>query len=451
MYIIFYLNDCGYLKTKIIKKIIYIQFWVVLTKTATVVKKPKSAKSDTAISDAVKVADKNENIDNQKNEKLADEIVEVIDEMIESNVKDEEAKKEIIDDIIDALEKSDNEEEKEEADDSDIKIVEDKDNDDDVEVVDAETESGTDSFSEDETESEAAEIETEKDTPTPTGECSTEVFGVVQQFNGFFFGDFTGFSSDVQGRLAAKGTVNISGGYQNGAFTYDPVSHSRQTYLDCTDGKMKGDIKYSIIAGSLNFRDGGEILNGGVAYQKSVQMPGYINEAIKRHKCSIDKKNINSIVDFDKEKKNVSGISERLSQLKVNTKSRNEWGRLVIDLVPGKKVQVVKIDNLSQFWGIQINENGVNMKDTTIVFNLNYDNVTFMNFDISNLNKYATNILWNIPKARKVHIENFRIQGSLLAPNADIQGTNGNIQGQMIGNSFKGNLQIDWVPFYGCI
>jgi choice-of-anchor A domain-containing protein len=280
-----------------------------------------------------------------------------------------------------------------------------------------------------------------------SGECSTEAFGMAQPFNGFFFGDFTGTSSDVQGRLAAKGTVNISGGYQNGGFIYDPVKHNEQTNLDCTDEKMKGDIKYAIVAGTLNFRDGGEIINGGVAYQNSVDIPGYIKEAIERHKCTVEKKNV---IDFDKEKQNLTSLSKKLGNMKANTKTTNEWGKLVIDLVPGQKTYVI-MEDISKYWGISINENGVNTDEITIIFNLLSDNITLSNFDISSINKYATRIVWNAPNAKKVRIENFRIQGSLLAPNADIEGYNGNIQGQMIGNSFKGNLQIDWVPFYGCL
>eukprot|EP00833_Pecoramyces_ruminatium_P014001 jgi/Orpsp1_1/1188033/evm.model.d7180000061987.1 len=283
----------------------------------------------------------------------------------------------------------------------------------------------------------------------PSNECSTEILGMAQPFNAFFFGDFTGFSSDVQGRLAAKGTVNISGGYQNGAFTYDPVKHNQQTYLNCNDDIMKGDIKYSIVAGNLNFRDGGEILNGGVAYQNSVDLPGYIREAIERHHCPIEKKNF---IDFEKEKKNLIALSEKLGNMKENTKTKNEWGKLVIDLVPGQKLYVINISNINEFWNIDIKENGVNTDEITIIFNIpNEDIVTFSNYDISGLNKYATRILWNVPNASKILIQNFRIQGSLLAPKSDIEGYNGNIQGQIIGNSFKGNLQMDWVPFYGCL
>jgi len=287
---------------------------------------------------------------------------------------------------------------------------------------------------------------TTTEAPAPTGECSTEVFGIVSKFNAFFFGDFTGYSSDVQGRLAAKGTVNISGGYQSNAFVYDAVSHQQQSNFGCEESKLKDDFKYAIVAGTINFKDGGEISNGGIAYTNSASLPGYITDSIKNKKCPNEKK---EVINFDTEKENMIKISNKLTNFGENCKKTHQWGKLTVDLVQGQKTCYVTIDDLSQINNIVINENGT--KDVTIVFNIKGEHVTFTNFDIFNLNKYATRILWNAPNATKLTIQNFRIQGTLLAPNADIEGNNSNIQGQIIGKSLKGNMQMDWVPFYGCI
>ena len=285
-------------------------------------------------------------------------------------------------------------------------------------------------------------------TQAPSGECSTEIFGMAQSFNAFFFEDFTGISSDVQGRLAAKGAVDISGGYQSGAYTYDPVAHSKISNHNCDDDHMKGDVQFAIVAGSVKFHDNGEILNGGVAYQDSVDIPSTIKETIEGHNCSIEQ---TSFIDFEKEKQSLTALSQKVGNMNENAKVTKESGRLVVDLVPGQKIFVITIENLSQIQEIVINENGVNIDEITIVFNITSDNVTFTGFDTSKLHQYDTRILWNAPNAKKIEIKNFRIEGSLLAPFADIEGNNGNIQGQMIANSFKGNLEIDWVPFYGCL
>ncbi|KAG4104222.1 hypothetical protein H8356DRAFT_1640614 [Neocallimastix lanati (nom. inval.)] len=271
---------------------------------------------------------------------------------------------------------------------------------------------------------------------------------MAQSFNAFFFEDFTGISSDVQGRLAAKGAVDISGGYQSGAYTYDPVAHSKISNHNCDDDHMKGDVQFAIVAGSVKFHDNGEILNGGVAYQDSVDIPSTIKETIEGHNCSIEQ---TSFIDFEKEKQSLTALSQKVGNMNENAKVTKESGRLVVDLVPGQKIFVITIENLSQIQEIVINENGVNIDEITIVFNITSDNVTFTGFDTSKLHQYDTRILWNAPNAKKIEIKNFRIEGSLLAPFADIEGNNGNIQGQMIANSFKGNLEIDWVPFYGCL
>jgi len=284
--------------------------------------------------------------------------------------------------------------------------------------------------------------------PVPT-ECVTEVFGIATDFNGFFFGDFVGTNSDVQGRLAAKGNIDISGGYQNGAFNFDPVNHATQSNYDCTDAKVTGSVLYSIVAGgSVNYRDHGEILNGGVAYGNDISLPQYIQEALGRRHCPIDKKRI---IDFDKEKVKLTTLSKNLGSVSQNAKLTNEYGKLVIDLVPGQKLYTINADQISQYWDIEVRDNGVNTDEIAIVLNFTGSSIVLKDFNVSSLNKYATKTIWNAPNAKNIKIENFRVQGSLLAPNADIEGTNANIQGQMIANNFKGNLQIDWVPFLGCI
>jgi len=293
---------------------------------------------------------------------------------------------------------------------------------------------------------EEASVTTIIETPTPSNECTTEVFGIASKFNAFFFGDFTGYSSDVQGRLAAKGTINISGGYQNNAFLFDAVNHQHHSNFKCDESNLKDDFKYAIVAGTLNFKDGGEISNGGIAYSNSVSIPNYVAESIKNHNCPNEKKDV---IDFDSEKEKLINLSNKLTNVRENCKKSIQWNKLTLDLVPDQKTCYVTIDDLSQIDNIKINENG--NTDATIVFNVKGENVKFSNFDIYNLNKYATRILWNVASATKLTIENFRVQGSLLAPNADIEGNNSNIQGHIIGKSLKGNLQMDWVPFYGCI
>jgi len=277
----------------------------------------------------------------------------------------------------------------------------------------------------------------------PNG-CSFKT--IAHLFNAFFFGDFTGFNSDIQGRLAAKGTVDISGGFHNGAFNFDPFTHNKLIAHYHKDDKTKENIPYTIVAGDVLFHDNGEILNGGVAYQNKVKLPSYIKEALERQNYPIKK---SSFIDFEKEKQSIIAHSKELGAMKENTKAREENGKLIIDLVPGQKMYVIKITDLSKYWDIQVHENNVDLEGVTMIFNLVSDNVVFTNFDISGLKKYASRILWNASNASKVKIQNFRVQGSLLAPNADIEGNNGNIQGQIIGKSFKGNLQIDWVPFNG--
>ena len=74
-------------------------------------------------------------------------------------------------------------------------------------------------------------------------------------------------------------------------------------------------------------------------------------------------------------------------------------------------------------------------------------NVTFadlgltgdFNYDLS----VAARVIWNLPKATALHISRIEVIGTVLAPHADVDFPTGEMHGQMLASSFRGNGQIN--------
>ena len=61
----------------------------------------------------------------------------------------------------------------------------------------------------------------------------------------------------------------------------------------------------------------------------------------------------------------------------------------------------------------------------------------------------AQRILWNLPQARQVQIENIAVKGSILCPAAHVEGISGSIQGSLVASSYHGTLHLRHAPFEG--
>jgi choice-of-anchor A domain-containing protein len=278
--------------------------------------------------------------------------------------------------------------------------------------------------------------------------CGKELLGIVHDFNAFIFGDFTMDYNDVQGRLAAQGDVNIGNGYQGNCFLFD---HKNGMDRRNCDELSNDDFKYAIVAGGTFHFGDGQICNGGIAYGNKDTF--YLNEKVKvsliNNHCPIDN---TEIINFDKIKNDIVSLSNDLSNLESDIEDCN------IDLTIGKNQIVINGDKIVatdyslKCYINSIVDTGVNPNDITIIVNLSGSDITLSQFDLGRLSNYASRIIWNAPNAEKITFNGFRLQGTLLAPNAKIIGETGNnIQGILIAKEVYGPLEIDIVPFEGCV
>ena len=80
---------------------------------------------------------------------------------------------------------------------------------------------------------------------------------------------------------------------------------------------------------------------------------------------------------------------------------------------------------------------------------LNFQNMGFNGFQNNGVD-FRKKTIWNYA-GTTVNAAGIGLQGTLLAPNADISANNGNFEGHVFAKSFNGNLETHWYPYNGCL
>jgi len=259
--------------------------------------------------------------------------------------------------------------------------------------------------------------------------------GLGQDFNVMVFGDFIAASSDVEGRLAAGGNVSL-GNYS----VADKLASDRP-----------GAAGSLVVGGDLTFTSGrveyGDILVGGSAagVDSSVRW-GLIHDGLSL-KSELGK---NLGVDFAAEKARLSMLSQNLADLAETGNDELKWGGLFFTGDGSSALQIFDItaaDLASTTWG----EIAGIPSDATIVINVSGTSAS-MSGGLSNIfEAYRQHVLFNFFEAETLTLSNIGFQGSILAPNADINATSGVIWGQVVGGSWSGGMQVNNVDFTGTL
>ncbi len=256
--------------------------------------------------------------------------------------------------------------------------------------------------------------------------------GSAANYNAFVYKDFQATSSDVEGRLAAGGNVDISNYSVN-------IKGSTQLYPE-TD-------KYPalVVGGNLNFTSGsiaGDVYVGG-SYTPTGT--GTITNGVANIGGA-------SPIDFDAEFTHLTNLSKQLSLLETNSTATDKWSTQYLQGAGENSLKgdlhVFSLDASDMLFTDYLLSDID--KGDTVLFNIAGADITtswgnFGGSDFS-LKNISDNILFNFFEAETLQI-NAALYGSILAPKADIKAPTGVIWGQVIANSWTGNTQINDNPF----
>ncbi len=239
--------------------------------------------------------------------------------------------------------------------------------------------------------------------------------GIASDYSAFILHDFNGQYSDIQGRLAVGGNATVTG-YSVG----DGLSDSNGTRDDVIVG---GNLKYT----------NGQVFNGNVVYAGTGTFESFgIPNGTTRQ---------GSVIDFGAAKTQLMDLSANWAGKATTGSVTNQWG---IVTLTGTNAQT-NVFNLkaSDLW----NANTVTIKapaGSTVLVNVSGAEARMQYLGMSVQGTTADRVVFNFHEAAKVTLQGIGFQGSVMAPKAHVEFSNGNLEGTLIACSWNGYGEIHY-------
>jgi choice-of-anchor A domain-containing protein len=251
--------------------------------------------------------------------------------------------------------------------------------------------------------------------------ASAQSLGSAAGFNYFVFGNVSLANSDSEGRVAVGGNATFSN-YGVG------------------DKLPAGTGGYSLIVdGNLNYQNG-QVFQGSASYGGTLTASGFNvpNGSIVK----------GDQIDFDAAKNQFVAISASLAGIAASGSFNNQYGTLQFT---GTNA------NLNTFVTSAADINSANSfqisapTGSTVVINVAGQTVNwdYMGISLGGTDKY--HVLYNFYEATTLNVAGISILGSILAPNANVNFSNGNIEGTLVAQTLSGGGEFHNAPFQGTL
>lgn len=308
--------------------------------------------------------------------------------------------------------------------------------------------------------------------PTPTI-CNFSIcnFGCATEYNAFVFGNFYG-TNDVQGRLAAGGNIGLPSHSSIGnqlfpdvtnftALDWNKICVSQYgSYNNCDFcdkcGKMvlvsNGTIYTS--PDSRVYFGNWLAINTTALHETNPSYAEYatlnVYDAIILNGTTCPDLGQELEQGFQEVYNEMVNLSQMLCDLPetgcIDLSNKNSF-KIYFNYNPYQEVISINSSDLVKTTMLEILDFNI---DATLVFNVYGDVINFENIDLSTLENIAGQTVWNFCGAKTLSLKNIAIWGTILAPQTDIIGGPGQINGQVFANNFNCSAQIGWVPFTNC-
>jgi len=252
--------------------------------------------------------------------------------------------------------------------------------------------------------------------------------GKARNFNGFFLEEFEAASSDVQGRLAAGGDVAIDN-YSIGNRLQDSASNASL-----------------LVGGDLTFPSG-RVFQGDIVVAGSAAGVGdAVVNGLDENQALID--NAGLPFDFGRQFEIIRRTSRVLAAQPANGTFEYRFGGLHLAGDCASPVQIFQLDG-QQVLDAHTFEVECIPDGATVIFNIGGTAAGLSNMSLESLAPHRERVLFNFFEAGELTLAGIGVQGSILAPHADIQQPQGVVHGNVIAVSWSGMMQLNHVPFRG--
>ena len=271
-------------------------------------------------------------------------------------------------------------------------------------------------------------------TPPPAVCTTNNLLGLATNFNVFILGNMTHQATDVEGRLAVGGNVNLTD-YSVGAVL----------------AQSNGSRDDLVVNGGITF------LRGGVTQGNSVYgTTGSFTQVVFGPNSARKQSNV---IDFATAGTQLRSLATYWSTLAANGTVTNNFGGLTLTGTSSTlNIFTLPGAALSSAWQLNINAPA----GSTVLINIDGTTDTFRAMGNNLTGVGPSNVMYNFYQASSLEMDSIGIEGSILAPSAAIAFANGHIDGQLIGaslvgindatkNPYKQDGQSNIAPFAGCL
>lgn len=305
--------------------------------------------------------------------------------------------------------------------------------------------------------------------------------GGFEKYNAVIFEDMLSYGGNIEGSVAIKGDITVS---SSAGSICNLASAARQDVFINTYGypRTAEDEAYPslLLGGSLIATDSSLLTVSSISTGSAVIISSigtasnleYLNQThIQVQTDSIrsffNKAKNDSTFFCENSKKMIRGQLQPNSDFGIGI-STTDNSILVssINIKDEFNVSQINIPNVeNKFLIIYCEASSVKFKDGTIMYdqlkNHTYSKSLSLQDTQSDKNMIgdiASRIVWVFPEAETIEINNYDVIGTIIAPNALVQGIDGSINGQMIVNSFEqfpdvhvNNYKLSWTHLVNMI
>jgi choice-of-anchor A domain-containing protein len=240
--------------------------------------------------------------------------------------------------------------------------------------------------------------------------------GGAQGYNAFVFNNYKGFNSDSQAPVAVG---------DNATLTNYGVAQSGVNY---------GGSDSLVVGNNLNYTNG-EVFSGNAVYGNNGTLTNvYFGNGHAQQQSGV----VNfSSVQSDLDSKSTTWGTTYAT----NGTISNNYGNLTLTGT-NSTIDIFNLtaSQLGGIYSVSINAPA----GATVLINVSGTTVNLQNLGISIQGTSKADVLWNFYQAKTVNISGVSVQGSILAPLAQVNFNNGSIYGTLVAYNLCGNGQLDY-------
>ncbi|MEH2301905.1 MAG: choice-of-anchor A family protein [Nostoc sp.] len=233
--------------------------------------------------------------------------------------------------------------------------------------------------------------------------------GAASDYNVFVLGDISQQYTDIEGKLAAGGNVNFVGGLGS---------------------KLSGNSGNVVVAGQNLTLSNGQVYHGNAVYGGTANVAS--NVGFPQGTLSKGKP-----IDFNEAGKELRGLSQYLATLTPTGKTTvQSWGGINLS----GSGTAFNVFNLAGSSVSKANSFGISGDaNSTVVVNISGKDVSLQNFGFNIAGTDKQKVIYNFYEATNITASGISILGSILAPLANFNFNNGQVNGNVVVASLTGN------------